>query len=98
MSAAHDQILGAPGQNQPLIFREVADVPGHEPTVVGQHVDVVSRIDVTRETCGPRTMTKPLVSLEHSAFSREFRRETILVSHTVPGSRRFRRAVGPDRD
>src|SRR6202034_603187 len=64
VSAAHDQILGAPGQNQTLIFREVADVAGHQPAVVHQHVDVMLRIDVT---------WKHLRSANHDQAAREIR-------------------------
>ena len=63
VSAAHDQILGAPCQNQPLFLGEVADVPGHQPAIVGQDVDVVLRIDVTRKNLRPAN---------HDQAAREF--------------------------
>ena len=63
MPAADDEVLGATCQNQPLVFREVADVAGDEPAIVGQHVDVVLRIDIAREY---------LRSLNHDQAAGEF--------------------------
>ena len=53
VSATDDQVLGAAGQDQPLVFGEIADVAGHQPAIVRQNVDVVQRIDVAGKHLRP---------------------------------------------
>ena len=53
VAAAHDQILGAAGQHQPLIVGQITDVAGIEPTVRAQDVLIVLGVDIAREHLRP---------------------------------------------
>ena len=66
MSATDDKILGAPGQDQPFILGQVADIAGDQPTCIRQYAKIVRRIDVAWKHL--RTLNKHQAARERGAL------------------------------